>query len=74
MFNTWFIQRHMVNKLAFWRWYMKNLLNTGENSIYIESGRDSINKPHLQVLISLGKPLVCLGLGGNGKEAMFVMS
>ena len=31
-------------------------------------------KPRLQVLIHPGKPSVCLGLGENGKDAMFVVS
>ena len=59
MFNTWFIQRHKVNKLVFWRWF-----NIGKNSV---------NKPCLQVLIDRGKPSVCLGLASNRKEALLVV-
>ena len=33
-------KRHKVNKLAFWRWFMKHLSNTGKNSVYIGSGRN----------------------------------
>ena len=33
IFNPWSIQRHKVNKLAFWRWFMKHLSNTAKNSV-----------------------------------------
>ena len=33
-----------------------------------------VNKPRLKVLIFPGKPSVCLGLGRNGKVAMFDLS
>ena len=32
--------RHKVNKLAFWRSFMRHLPNTGKNSVYIGSGRN----------------------------------
>ena len=65
MFNTWFIQRHKVNKRVFWRWFMKHLaISRGKNSVYFRSERNG-HKPHLQVLIYPGKPSARLGLGGH---------
>jgi hypothetical protein len=61
------IQRHKVNDPY-----------TVKNSVYIGNMGVIVNKPRLLVLmIEQGNPSVCpwvcLDLGRNGKEAMFVM-
>ena len=64
--------RDTVNGLAFWRWFMKHLSNTGKQTAISGVG-GMVMKPRLHVLIYPGKTLVCLGLSGNGKVAMFVV-
>ena len=71
-FNLWFIQRHKVNQLAFWSCFMKHNFRTQVRIQFRMEVGGKVNKPHLQVLIYPGKPLV--RMGGNGKEAMFVGS
>ena len=64
--------RDTVNGLAFWWWFMKHLSNTGKQTAILGVG-GTVIKPRLHALIYPGKPLVCLGLNGNGKVAMFVV-
>ena len=73
MFNKWFILTEtQENGLAFWRWFMKHLPNTGKQTVILGVG-GRVNRPRLHVLFYPGKPLVCLGLNGNDKVAMFVV-
>ena len=51
---------------------MKHLSNTGKQTVILGVG-GAVNRPRLHVLTDPGKPLVCLGLNGNGKVAMFVV-
>ena len=51
---------------------MKHFPNTGKQTVILGVG-GTVNKQRLQFLIYPGKPLVCLGLNGNGKVAMFVV-
>ena len=72
MFNTWFILTATQGKQACVAWSMEHLPNIYKQTVYIVEVGEMVNKPRLQVLIYPGKRLVCLGFGGNGKEAMFV--
>ena len=51
---------------------MKHLPNTGKQTVILGLGRTA-NRPPLHVLIDPSKPLVGLGLNGNGKVDMFVV-
>ena len=60
--TTWFIVTETQGKgLAFWRWFMKHLPNTGKQTVILGVG-GKVNKPRLHVLMYPGKPSVCLGL------------
>ena len=39
MFKRWFIQRHRVNEVDLWEWFLKHLPNTDKSSDYVGNGR-----------------------------------
>ena len=74
MFNTWFILTETQGKQACILEVVHGASpETQVTQQFILEVGEMVYKPHPQVLINPGKPLVSLGFGGNGRVAIFVV-